>query len=347
MNLSNISITSLIMHQVGNFSAEEGIKFSEEVISHEKIEQDLIKLISNSFSGDNEIYHFTVEEALPSNHVKDTIKSIFDDPDEFYKKSIDLARLLYERSTHPSIKKGDFYIVSLENIQWKDHKLQAIALLKSEEKSTFLTVKNTANSFNISSTKGISLKKVDKACLILNNNEENGYTILVANNSKNNDAHYWINSFLHVKRSEDAYFQTEEFSKMFKEFILNTKETEKSLTNVERIEKLHETESYIAENSTLSVHDFKSVILNNTSLEDKFDKFRDIYQQNTGVKIDDKFNTSTDALKKVHKSMNKVIILDDNVRIYINKKYPLIEQGFDSDKNKHYYKIYFDDEKIK
>lgn len=346
MNLSNISISSLVMHQIGNFSIGEGIKFSEELISHEKIEQDLVKLISNSFYG-NEIYHFTIEEALSSNLVKDTIKSIFDNQAGFYQKSIDLARILYERSTHPSIKKGDFYLVSLDGVQWKNQKIKAIALLKTEEKSTFLTVKNTANSFDISSIKGISLKKVDKGCLILNHNEENGYTVLVANNSKNNDAQYWINSFLHVKRLEDAYFQTEEFSKMCKEFILNTKEIENSLTNTERIEKLHETESYIAANTTLSIHDFKNVVLNDMSLENKFEEFRDTYQLNAGIRIHDEFNTSTDALKKVHKSMNKVIILDDSVRIIINKKFPLIEQGFDSSKNKHYYKIYFDDEKIK
>ena len=77
MNLSTTSIKNLVMHQVGNFSLGEGVKFSEDLIPYKDIEQDLIKLITNSFSN-KEIYHFAVEESISSNLVKDIIKYIFE-----------------------------------------------------------------------------------------------------------------------------------------------------------------------------------------------------------------------------------------------------------------------------
>lgn len=343
---SNISISSLIIHRVGNFLLGEGIKFSECLIAYKNIEQDLVRLITNSFS-ENEIYRFTIEDSLPSNLVKDTISNIFNFSDSFYQGSIDLARLLYEKSTHPSIKKGDFYIILLDRFNWNNKIVKAIALLKTEEKSTFLTVKDTTSSFDITSNKGISLKKVDKGCLILDVNASDGYTVLVSNNTKSNDAHYWTNSFLHVERIEDTYFQTEEFSKICKEFILHVAESNTSLTNAECAEILHKAEKYMASNNELSINDFKADLFKNKQLEQNFDDFKKAYEDNTGVKIMNNFEIPSNALKKIHKSMTKTIILDDNVKIVIDKKFPLIEQGFDEIKNKHFYKIYFDDEKIK
>lgn len=348
MSVSNIEIKKFTIHQVGNFALGEGIKFSETIISHEKIETELNKLISASFT-DDVIYHFTIENSLADNLVLNISKDIFNDITNFHRKSLDLARLLYERSTHPSIKKGDFYILYLDGIEWNGIRADAIVLLKTEDKSTFLRVKNTSNSFDVSSEKGISLKKINKGCLILNTNKDNGLHICIANNSKSgNDAHYWMNSYLHVERLNDSYFQTEEFSKLCTSFILEQVQEDKSLTNAEGVKMLHNTKSYMSANTTLSVGEYKTEVLSKipSFKEEVFDKYKELYEERNKIQFQKQIQTSPEALKKIHKSMNKVIILDDTVRIFINKKYPLIEQGFDDEKDKHYYKIYFDDEKI-
>lgn len=117
------------------------------------------------------------------NEVYTYVSKIFDEPKQLYEQSVNLAKHLYEQSTHPRIKGGEFYTVYFKDCIFDGETLDAVGLFKSENKETFLKVLRENGSFNLVSDKGINIKKLDKGCLIFNKNRENGYVVAVVDNT--------------------------------------------------------------------------------------------------------------------------------------------------------------------
>ena len=72
--------------------------------------------------------------------------------------------------------------------------------------------------------------------------------------------------------------------------------------------------------------------------------FKDTYAKAYAVPLDDKFDINQQAVKKEFKVLKSVLKLDQNFHIYVHGRRDLIERGFDDDKGKKFYKVYFDDE---
>jgi len=62
------------------------------------------------------------------------------------------------------------------------------------------------------------------------------------------------------------------------------------------------------------------------------------------AQIADNFEISAQAVKRQARVFKSVLKLDKNFHIYIHGSRELIEKGYDEAMNKHYYKIYFDEE---
>ena len=75
------------------------------------------------------------------------------------------------------------------------------------------------NSYQLTSESGINIKKLDKACLIFNMNEESGYRVTVLDKTNHTEAVYWTTDFLGLEQQEDDYFQTSNYLKLCKDFV--------------------------------------------------------------------------------------------------------------------------------
>jgi len=62
------------------------------------------------------------------------------------------------------------------------------------------------------------------------------------------------------------------------------------------------------------------------------------------VPLEDKFDISDQAVKRDFKVFKSVLKLDKNFHIYVHGRRDLIERGFDDDKGKKYYKVWFENE---
>lgn len=104
-------ISTNSLHFVGNKIADEGISLSKNtiVIDH-KLEQNLISYFLTPFTSE-EFYQFYHENDLALNEVYTYVSKIFDNQEGLYEQSVNLAKHLYEQSTHPKIKGGEFYTV--------------------------------------------------------------------------------------------------------------------------------------------------------------------------------------------------------------------------------------------
>lgn len=103
-----ISLNSISIHLVGNRLNAEGVKISpKEIDLSDNLKKILTSYFITSFKS-NEYFNFYHESDLNLNEVFTYVSKIFDDPHVLYKQSINLAKHLYEQSTHPKIKGGEF-----------------------------------------------------------------------------------------------------------------------------------------------------------------------------------------------------------------------------------------------
>ena len=127
---------------------------------------------------------------------------------------------LYEKSNHPKIKGGEFYVVYFKDCIVNDVMVDAVGLFKSENKDTFLKVYPSEDGFEIESQQGVNINKLDKGCMIFNTDKEHGYMVAVVDNiNKGVEAHYWIDDFLHVRQRKDGYYNTQNVMLLTKNFI--------------------------------------------------------------------------------------------------------------------------------
>ena len=163
---------------------------------------------------DEERCTFTHPTSLDLNAVYSYVSAIFDNADSFHEESINIARFLYEKSTHPKVKRGDLYVIHFKDCILDGETIDAVGLFKSENKDTFIQLNSIEGGFDIVGQTGMNINKLDKGCLIFNLNRPNGYVISVVDNGNRADAKYWVEDFLQLKRCEDDFQQTEQVMAM-------------------------------------------------------------------------------------------------------------------------------------
>ena len=136
---SYIENTSL--HLVGNKSNEENIHFSSNLLN---ISTDLNRILLHYFLSSfksNEFYNFYHDINIEMNEVYVCVKNIFKNNETLHTQSINLAKHLYKKSTHPQIKGGEFYTVYFKDCILEGEIVDAIGLFKSENKEMILKSK--------------------------------------------------------------------------------------------------------------------------------------------------------------------------------------------------------------
>lgn len=341
----NSTIIKCIIHYVGNKSIDEEVKVSQSTVSNsEEISLVLTNYFLKSFLQKEDYYQFYHISDNSLNDVYSYISSIFNSEDNFRKESINLAKYLYEQSTHPKIKGGEFYVVYFKDCILDGDTVDAVGLFKSENKDTFLKVYPNGDGFEIESQKGININKLDKGCLIFNKEKENGYVVAVVDNTnKGAEAKYWTDDFLHVKPRNDAYNNTKDILSMAKNFVLHELPQQMEVSKTEQIELLNKSVEYFKKNESFDMADFAKLVMRKPEVIENFNQYKSDYEFAKELAVLDRFSISEAAVKKQAKSLKSVIKLDKNFHIYVHGDRDMIEQGTDEEGRK-YYKIYYNKE---
>ncbi len=340
-----ITIESLVLHKVGNKSQEEDIRFSPAPMRVDEAVQSLLLQYFLSPFKSEEYYNLTHESDINLNEVYNYVSQIFDRPETFYEQSVNLARHLYEESTHPKIKSGELYVVHLHDCIVDGEQTDAIGLFKSESKETFLKVYPTSAGFEIEYEDGINIHKLDKGCLIFNSERENGYLVSVVDNLRQSgEAMYWRDNFLNIAQRRDTFHQTEQCLDMCKQFVTERLPENFSVTKVDQADILNKSVAFFKENNEFSFDDFAEQVIKQPEVIESFKEFKEEYQDERDVKIDEQFEISAPAVKKQAKIFKSVIKLDKNFHIYVHGNRQLIEKGYDEDKDMNFYRIFFKEE---
>lgn len=339
-----IKLSDLIVHQVGNKLNQDNYSLSKEKIELDPdLKQLLITYFISPFKSD-EYYILNHEIELSMNEVYVCVDNIFQNPESFLLESQNITKHLYEQSTHPKIKGGEFYVVYFKDCIVDGDTVDAVGLFKSENKDTFLKVYPKRDGFEIESQKGVNINKLDKGCLIFNKEKENGYVVAVVDNTnKGAEAKYWTDDFLHVKPRNDAYNQTKDILSMAKNFVLHELPQQMEVSKADQIELLNKSVQYFKDNDSFSMERFAQEVMSRPEVVDTFNKYKSEYEFACELAQMEQFEISEAAVKKQAKSIKSVIKLDKNFHIYVHGNQNLIEQGVEEDGRK-FYKIYYSEE---
>lgn len=339
----NSSLKTVILHLVGNKSADDGLHISETtLVLDDNIKGLLVNYFLSPFSSDEyfQLYH---DSGIEYNVVYGAVSQIFDDPETLYEQSVNLAKHLYDQSTHPKIKGGEFYTVYFKDCIVDGDTVDAVGLFKSENKDTFLKVLREGGNFNLESEQGINIKKLDKGCLIFNKERENGYVVAVVDNTnKGIEAQYWIDDFLHVRQRKDEYANTQNVMAMAKNFVTKELPKEFEVSKADQIDLLNKSLRFFKEKDTFDLDDFAHEVIEQPAVIESFRNYKKNYESENDVTIDDSFSISNNAFKKQQRSYKRVIRLDCKIQIIIDGNRDHIEQG--EDEKGKYYKVYYNTE---
>lgn len=337
-------IQSLFVHKVGNKLNDEYLFLSQHPL---EIDETLEAMLSQYFLtafGEEEFYHFHHDMELALNEVYTCTQRIFESPEALKEQSEHLARHLFNQSTHPKIKGGEFYVVYFKDHIFRGETLDAIGLFKTENKDTYLDIKQNGNDFLAESKEGINLRKLDKGCLIYQTEPENGYILsIVDNTNKGSEAQYWKDDFLKVLILNNGFHQTHQFLGLTKQFVTQQLEEEFEVSKTDKIDLLNRSVDYFKNKGQFNKEEFETEVFGDTAVIDSFRKFDENFRQENEAAISDQFDISTAAVKKQARSFKSVLKLDKNFHIYIHGNREMIEQGRDENGRK-FYKIYYETE---
>lgn len=336
-----IKIAALSVHKIGNKVAIEGVELSDSPVVLTEFVGELLKSYFLMAFKNDERYSFSHPISLDLNEVYMCVGKIFDENDSFHEQTIHLAKFLYEKSDHPNIKRGDFYVIHFRDCILDGETIDAVGMFKSENKDTFIQINPVAGGFCVESQMGMNIHKLDKGCLVFNLKRNEGYVVCVVDNSNRNDAKYWVNDFLQLKRCEDDYSQTEQAVSMCKSFITKLPEEFDKATKAVMMNKVINTlgEDKVTLDN-LAVNAFAPV-----GVADAFYAYADEFQGKQEISFKDTFQGKSEIINRRNVSAVTKIKLDNNFEINVMGGEKNIERGYDEVRGKKYYTLYFEKER--
>lgn len=343
------SLELLSVHRLGNRAQGESCIFSEQAqnISDEVLRSLLIRYLLSPFERSNEIYRFSHSSGdLKLNEIFHFSSEIFSDVNSFHELSKNIAKYLYDCSNHPKIKAGELYISKIRDVNLEGEFFDAIGIFKSESKETYLKVSLQKSGFALSYEEdAINLQKLDKGCIIFNTEKEEGYRVVLIDQTNRNDTTYWKDDFLQLKIRNDSFFKTNTTLQVYKNFISSKIDDDFEISKADKIDLLNRSIKYFKEKDKFDLEEFSEEVIENPKAIDSFKKFSRESKEEFGADINQPFDISGAAVKKQSRMFKSVLKLDKNFHIYIHGNKELIEKGFDGAKSMNYYKVYFREEK--
>ncbi|NVK52426.1 MAG: nucleoid-associated protein [Flavobacteriaceae bacterium] len=341
-------ITKCIIHKVANKYNSGQNSFSEDVIRFDEESYNLmLPFLLKPFANLAQSYRFSHHADVRLNEINNYTSEIFKDESTFVNYSKNIVNHLYEQSNSAQIKKGDVIIALIEGIEYQDVLTEAVGIFKVENKIDFFQTYLDENSFDVAVQQGISTKKIDKGCLILNTSDAEGTVVLSVDNNQY-DAQYWIKNFLSVTYADDRNQHTQSYLELCKEFSEEVIKPE--FGKQEQSQFLASTVDYFKEHESVDYHEFKDEIFEEDQKKNLFEDYKKHFETLNDVLIRNNFEVSDVVLKKEKQKIKNIIKLDTNIEIKLDVDAPdaaseYLERGYDEEKKMKYYKVYFNEEK--
>ena len=346
LDFADTQIKDLAIHRVGNRLREEGYFLSKK--KNDVRDSEAHALLLEFFTGEftkPEYFQFTHPTGNENNDINNLVGRMFGKKKDFLDFSEDIAKLLYSKSNHPKINGGELYVASFHNVLLNDEVTNAIGIFKSENKTPFMKVLHKTDIYDYEFDEGINLKNIDKACLIINTAEEDGYRVCIHDRQgKGEEALYWKDEFLGLKPCADDYHKTRQFLSLCKDYIKDQLPQEFEVERTDQIEMLNKSVAFFKQNEQFDYESFTREVITEPHIMKSFGKFKDEYEEKNAFVLGNDFEISEAAVKSQAKVFKSVLKLDKNFHVYVHGNKEMIEKGYDEEKRMNYYKLYYREE---
>lgn len=348
INLYPTHIEQLSIHRVGNKSKNEGVFLSQEPYA---LNDELTALLKEYFfkpfrEKEENYYHFANEVDVEFNTLFGIASEIFTNPSMLHEGAKKITTHLFEQSNHPHIKSGEVYVTYLKDVLLDNEKVDAIGIFKSELKHDFLQFEEKGTNLDINIQQGVNIQKLDKGCIILNVEKEEGYKILSVDSNRY-DTKYWLENFLSVDVLTDENYFTKKYLKFCQDFakdVVLPAEDKK-----EEVLFMNRAVNHFAKNDEFEETSFLNDVIENPELIPEFKHYK--VEKGPKYSIEDvsTFPIANKAVSDARKKIKNVISLDTNIQIkmdFINPESAerFVEKGWDEEKQMYYYLVYFNKE---
>lgn len=348
LDFSQTNIVRLAITWSGNKELNEGIVVPKSTLIsvNDYAHQVLLSTFFKPFDKIEEFFYFHHDEDLSNNAVYQSCMTIFDNPETLSVQAAILTQRLYDYSTSPKITGGELFIGLFENVELQGEVVPAIGIFKIVHKDSYLKVDRTVESFALQVGEGIATGKLALAALVFGVDEVEGYRVMALDtvSKKNDPTSVWINQFLQIKPIEDGYFNTRHYMNIASDFITQKAAPKFGLDKTDKIDLLNRSSFYFKENDNFEIDDFAATLFPEVEQQEAFKEFKEGYAQESDIPLADQFDISKQAVRKSGKVFKSVIKLDTNFSIYVHGRRDLIERGYDEEKGKPFYKMYFEQE---
>lgn len=335
-------IKKVIVHGIGNKSLSEEVRLSgSEVRLTEKVNETLVTFLDNCKMSDATYQFFHESDELDLNPMYVYASRAFDDADVFKETSCNIAKQLYESSDHPKIHSGELIEVLFENCDCDGEKCEALGLFKSESKDKYLDLSYEGGSYTFVENEGLNVNTLEKGAVVFNTQREEGYCVkILMRSSKQVDAKYWMNDFLHVRQIDDSFCKTQQIISLTKGFVREVLDEDESVTRIERAEIMTRVSDYFSTNESFDRESFCNEVFKDPKQADGFEQYQEemLGEDNS---LSQPFEISKPLVKKQAKFFKSVIKLDRNFHIYVHGGEGLIKKGYDEETGMEYYQLYF------
>ncbi|WP_341299959.1 hypothetical protein MHB44_15825 [Lysinibacillus sp. FSL H8-0500] len=281
-------------------------------------------------------YEFFHETNIALNEVFTYVQAIFAQENSFLEQSQNIAKHLHSVSQHPNIKSGELFIGLFDDCLLVDEAKKVIAIVKIDEKETFLDVQNDHHTMTVNGIDGINVKKINNAAIIIDMGLEQPPAVFIKTKRKE-DIVYWQERFLKIKAADEHFYKTNLALVECKKYILK----EEHYTNTEKLGLLNKTLDYFRQEEEFQVDHYIETVFEQADATQKDIIINTVKPYETII--------SESALEKAEKKYKRKIKLDAHIEIQVNIQHieqidELIEVGYDEATNRKFYKIYFQDE---
>ncbi len=311
--------------------------------------EDLQNFFLSAFKGQPDVMKFHHHIELSYNPLYESSKKLFAQELDFLDYSHQVLNHLYAKSNHPHIKTGELFVVHFRDMQWQDIHTEAIGIFKVENKVNFLQFKEAEGEVHMRFQKGVKLQKIDKACLILNTQESDGFRVFSVDNN-NYDAAYWQKAFLDVEWVETQALNTKNYVQFLNTFATQALPMDDPL---EQKKMVSEGLQMMNENEFVNEKMIVEELLQPREISiEEYHSFKNQYEEGTQQKIATAFTIEPSVLRKEEKKLKREIILDEQIQIKLDLQdtdslNDNIEKGYDAQKKMKYYKVYYIEERGK
>ena len=343
VNFRESSISKIALAKVGNPLKGEPLLTSKDLCRFEDSEADLL---TSSFLvpfKSLEPYRLNIESNQETS-LHSYAKKVFDNGSNLLEEAKDISQYLYSKSYHPNIKSGDLCISLIDGIIIAGNSVPALCIIKCENKTPFLQISEVDGDLTLTTQHGIYPDKVDKGCLILNYQEQDGYTVYLFDKSGNTN--FWNKDFVNALPIRDDDYLTKRFGELCVNFA--KRGIQGDADDKKRIKVANTALNYLSEHDDFKISEFESS-LEEPEIIDQFTTYKSQYEEDSGHRIGDQFKVSKKEAGKAKQKLKEIIKLDTGVQIslsseFLDRSQELLEYGYDEQKKMKYIKILFNEE---